>query len=85
MYNSVFKVKTREGLIEQVYSCLAGKGQLDSIHIPHSDVFFVREALELRFNHPLTLEQVEEYMKEAGWRDSGDSRESEEQDEAGRS
>jgi len=73
--------KSREGLIEDVYLCLTTNTPLDSIHIPHSDVFFVREALEARFQCELSLLQVEEYMREAGWRDSGDTRKSEEQDE----
>ena len=63
--------RSREGLIEQVYSCLTDNTPLSSIHIPHSDVSFVREALEPRFMCELSLSQVEEYMKEAGWTDSG--------------
>jgi len=70
---SINSVRSREGLLETVYSCLEGDTSLDTIHIPHSDVFFVREALEDRFNCSLSLSQVEEYMKEAGWRDSGDT------------
>jgi len=66
-------VRSREGLLETIYSCLEDDTPLDTIHIPHSDVFFVREALEDRFNCSLSLAQVEEYMKEAGWRDSGDT------------
>lgn len=80
MYYSVMLEKSREGIIEKVYSCLESGGSLDSLHIPHSDVFFVREALEARFNCTLSLAQTEEYMKEAGWHDT---RESEEQDEGG--
>lgn len=60
----------REGLLEKVYSCLEKNASLDNVHIPHSDVFYVREALEFRFNCELTLEQVEEYMCEAGWTDN---------------
>jgi hypothetical protein len=71
-------MRTREGLIEAVYDCIRNNVSLNTIHIPHSDVFFVREALEDRFGRSLSLSQVEEYMKEAGWRDTG---ESEEQDE----
>jgi len=55
--------------------CLEKDKSLDTLHIPHSDVFFVREALEYRFNCELSLEQVEEYMKEAGWTD-GNTRKS---------
>lgn len=65
--------RSREGLIEEVYLCLTTNTPLDSIHIPHSDVFFVREALEARFKCELSLLQVEEYMKEAGWRDTGNN------------
>lgn len=81
MYHSVLLLKSRDGIMEKVYSCLEGGGPLDSVHIPHSDVFFVREALEDRFDCTLSLAQVEEYMKEAGWQDSGDTRKSQEQDE----
>jgi hypothetical protein len=61
--------RSREGLLEKVYDCLRTGTSLDSVHIPHSDVFFVREALEDRFGRSLSLLQVEEYMKEAGWTD----------------
>jgi hypothetical protein len=82
-YSSVLKhIKSREGLLETLYHCLESGNSLDSIHIPHSDVFFVREALEDRFGCTLSLEQAEEYMKEAGWRDT---RTSQEQDEGVRS
>ena len=67
--------KSREGLIKAVYDCLRNNISLESVHIPHSDVFFVREALEDRFGRSLSLAQVEEYMKEAGWRDTGKSEE----------
>lgn len=81
-YSSVLlqHIKSREGLLEILYHCLERNDSLDSIHIPHSDVFFVREALEERFDCELTLDQVEEYMREAGWSDVR-TRESEEQDE----
>ena len=61
--------RSRDGLIEKVYDCLRTGTSLDTVHIPHSDVFFVREALEDRFGRSLSLLQVEEYMKEAGWKD----------------
>jgi len=66
-------MRTREGLVESVYDCIRNNRSLDSIHIPHSDVFFVREALEARFDCELSLSQAEEYMREAGWKDSGDT------------
>ena len=69
MYNLRYEVRTREGLVEKVYDSIRNNTPLSNIHIPHSDVFFVREALEARFDCELSLFQVEEYMKEAGWTD----------------
>jgi len=75
--------QSREGLLEAVYYCIESDTPLDTMHIPHSDVFYVREALEARFKCELSLLQVEDYMKEAGWTDGGAySRESENSDEA---
>ena len=65
--------------LDLVYLCLAKGNSLESVHIPHSDVFYVREALEARYKRAFSLEQTEEYMREAGW--SERPRESEEQDE----
>jgi hypothetical protein len=65
----MYELRSREGLVEAVYECLKENTPLDTIHIPHSDVFFVREALEARYKRDFTLEQVEEYMKDAGWTD----------------
>jgi len=72
--------RSREGLLEKVYDCLRTGTSLDSVHIPHSDVFYVREALESRYKRDFSLEQTEEYMREAGWTD-GNPGKSEEQDE----
>jgi hypothetical protein len=66
-------VPSREGLLEQVYDCLENNISLETIHIPHSDVFFVREALEARYKQEFTLEQAEEYMLDAGWTDTNQS------------
>lgn len=45
------------------------RGTLDNIHIPHSDVYFVRTALEKRTGYWFPLDVVEEAMKAQGWRD----------------
>lgn len=45
------------------------RGTLDNIHIPHSDVYYVRTALEKRTGYWLPLDVVEEAMKAQGWRD----------------
>jgi hypothetical protein len=37
------------------------------MYLPHSDVFYVQEALKLRTNKHIPLREVELYMKETGW------------------
>ena len=46
---------------------------LDKLHIPHSDVFYVRKAVEAHYGRPFTLEHVEWAMRKEGWRDDVDS------------
>ena len=45
------------------------KGNLDNVHIPHSDVYFVRAALEKHTGYLFPLDAVEEAMKAEGWKD----------------
>lgn len=45
------------------------RGNLETTHIPHSDVYFVRAALEKRTGYLFPLDAVEAAMKEQGWRD----------------
>jgi hypothetical protein len=41
---------------------------LDRLHIPHSDVFYVRSALEAKFvPRTFTLKETEDYMRLEGW------------------
>ena len=40
---------------------------LDRLHIPHSDVFYVRAAVEARYGRKFTLKHVEESMSAEGW------------------
>ena len=68
-YTYLIDVPSREGLLERLYDTLETRETLEGFHIPHSDVFFVREALEERYNREFTLEQTEEYMRSAGWTD----------------
>jgi len=43
---------------------------LDRLHIPHSDVFYVRGALETKFSpRKFTLKETEDYMRLEGWTD----------------
>lgn len=59
-----------ELLLEKLYRCIHNNVPLESVGIPHSDVFYVRAALEERFKCDLSLEQVEEYMRsETDWTD----------------
>jgi hypothetical protein len=46
---------------------------LDKLHIPHSDVFYVRKAVEAHYGRPFTLEHVEWAMRMEGWTDDADS------------
>jgi len=45
---------------------------LNELHIPHSDVFYVRQAVEAHYGRPFTLKHVEEAMKAEGWKDTND-------------
>lgn len=41
----------------------------ETVHIPHSDVYFVRAALEKNTGFYFPLDRVETAMKAEGWRD----------------
>jgi hypothetical protein len=41
--------------------------RLDNLHIPHSDVFYVRAAVEAHYGRTFTLKHVEEAMIAEGW------------------
>ena len=45
------------------------KDKADTVHIPHSDVYFVRAALEKHTGFYFPLNRVEAAMVEEGWRD----------------
>ena len=40
---------------------------LDRLHIPHSDVFYVRAAVEAHYGRTFTLKHVEDAMRAEGW------------------
>ena len=43
---------------------------LDRLHIPHSDVFYVRNALDIKFApRTFTLKETEDYMRLEGWQE----------------
>ena len=45
------------------------RDNLDNTHIPHSDVYYVRAALEKHSGYYFPLDVVEKAMCEEGWRD----------------
>jgi|TARA_E500000318_G_scaffold5340_1_gene5507 hypothetical protein len=40
---------------------------VERLHIPHSDVFYVRAAVEAKYGKRFSLKHVETIMKEEGW------------------
>tara|TARA_R100001591_G_scaffold107614_1_gene116599 strand:- start:284 stop:505 length:222 start_codon:yes stop_codon:yes gene_type:complete len=46
---------------------------LSNLHIPHSDVFYVRAAVEAYYGKKFSLKHVEDAMKAEGWRDTDDN------------
>ena len=57
-----------DNVLEEFYRHLMD-GNLQDLHIPHSDVFYVREAVQAHYGRSFTLEEVERAMKLEGWRD----------------
>jgi len=58
-------------VLEQVYLCLQDGTPLDTIHIPHSDVYYVRAALYKHTGVEFSLEDVEAAMIAEGWNKNG--------------
>ena len=55
-------------VVSDVYHAM-NRGILDNVHIPHSDVYFVRAALEKQTGYYFPLDAVENAMKAEGWKD----------------
>lgn len=55
-------------VVSEVYDAMHNN-TLDSVHMPHSDVYFVRVALEKYTGYWFPLNVVESAMKLEGWRD----------------
>ena len=45
---------------------------LDRLHIPHSDVFYVRAAVNAHYGREFSLKHVEEAMRAEGWTERDD-------------
>ena len=63
------KYYTSENVLEEFYKALANEdeGRLRRVHIPHSSVFYVREAILQRTGIKYTLQHVERAMYEEGY------------------
>lgn len=57
-----------DNVLEEFYKALADEdeGRLRRVHIPHSSVFYVREAIYQRTGIRYTLDHVERAMYEEG-------------------
>jgi len=58
-----------DNVIQEFYKAIINNN-LDKLHIPHSDVFYVRAAVEAHYGRPFTLKHVEDAMRAEGWTDS---------------
>jgi hypothetical protein len=63
------KYYTSENVLEEFYKALADQdeGRLRRVHIPHSSVFYVREAIYQKTGVRYTLDHVERAMYEEGY------------------
>ena len=57
-----------DNVLEEFYKHVLD-GNIEDLHIPHSDVFYVREAVQAHYGRPFTLEHVEWAMRMEGWTD----------------
>lgn len=55
-----------DNVIEEFYKAVVNNN-LERLHIPHSDVFYVRAAVEAHYGRKFTLKEVEEAMIAEGW------------------
>ena len=64
MYKNKLSMYSSESVIEEFYDAIADgdSKRLRRVHIPKSDVFYVREALEARLGKRYTLDHVERAM-----------------------
>ena len=55
-----------DNVIEEFYKALVNN-TLDKLHIPHSDVFYVKKAVDAHYGKSFSLEHVERAMRAEGW------------------
>lgn len=54
------------GTLQQMYALLHEGRDLSNMHIPYSDVVYIRAALRAR-GHDVTLEHIESVLEEIGY------------------
>lgn len=64
------KVQLRDKFVLEDFYTAVRNNRLDSIHVPHSDVFFVKAAMENRLGLEFKLVDVEAAMRAEGWNES---------------
>lgn len=64
MYKNKVSLYSSEDVIEQFYDAIADgdSKRLRRVHIPKSDVFYVREALKVKLGQSYTLDHIERAM-----------------------
>ena len=55
-----------DNVIENFYEAIR-TNTVSKLHIPHSDVFYVRNAIEARTGERYTLKRIEDAMIAEGW------------------
>ena len=55
-----------DNVIEAFYDAIRNN-TLHKLHIPHSDVFYVRKAVEAYYGRSFSLKEVQEAMISEGW------------------
>jgi len=63
------KIYLRDNFVLEDFYAAIVQDRLHTVHIPHSDVFYVRKAIEYRTGILYSLEQIETAMKAEGWKD----------------
>ena len=58
-----------DNVIEAFYDAVINNN-LEKLHIPHSDVFYVRAAFQAHYGRSFSLEHVERAMRAEGWTDN---------------
>ena len=55
-----------DNVLEAFYEAIL-TNSLDKLHIPHSDVFYVKESVDAHYGKSFSLEHVERAMRAEGW------------------